>query len=67
MTNQVKHIQATDNRSIPGSLKAYIHQVLRVNETFRIGPANRRNPYIGLLENKVRFLLLSRGNQSAHE
>ena len=49
------------NWSIPSSLKAYIDQILRVNETFRIDPDNFQNPYIGLLKNKTLFLLLSRG------
>lgn len=51
------------NWSIPSSLKAYIDQVLRVNETFRFDRSNMQHPYVGLLENKTVFLLLSRGNQ----
>jgi FMN-dependent NADH-azoreductase len=51
------------NWSIPSALKAYIDQILRVNETWKFNPANRQNPYIGLLENKTLFLLLSRGAQ----
>ncbi|MDR6763734.1 FMN-dependent NADH-azoreductase [Flavobacterium sp. 2755] len=51
------------NWSIPSSLKAYIDQVLRLNETFKINPSNPENPYVGLLENKTLFLLLSRGSQ----
>jgi FMN-dependent NADH-azoreductase len=51
------------NWSIPSSLKAYIDQVLRVNETFKRNPVNGQNPYIGLLENKILFLLLSRGDE----
>jgi FMN-dependent NADH-azoreductase len=50
------------NWSIPSALKAYIDQVLRVNETFKINPADARHPYIGLLQNKTLFLLLSRGD-----
>ncbi len=49
------------NWSIPSTLKAYIDQVLRVNETWRINPANPLNPYVGLLQNKTLVLLLSRG------
>jgi FMN-dependent NADH-azoreductase len=49
------------NWSIPSSLKAYIDQVLRVNETFKVDRTNMQHPYIGLLENKTLFLLLSRG------
>jgi FMN-dependent NADH-azoreductase len=51
------------NWSIPSTLKAYIDQVLRVNETWKLNPANKENPYIGLLENKTVFLLLARGAQ----
>jgi FMN-dependent NADH-azoreductase len=51
------------NWSIPSSLKAYIDQILRVNETWKFNPTNMQNPYIGLLENKTLFLLLSRGAQ----
>lgn len=51
------------NWSITSSLKAYIDQVLRVNETWKLNPDNYQNPYIGLLENKSLFLLLSRGVQ----
>jgi FMN-dependent NADH-azoreductase len=51
------------NWSIPSTLKAYIDQVMRVNETFKIDPNNTQHPYIGLLENKTMYLLLSRGGQ----
>jgi FMN-dependent NADH-azoreductase len=51
------------NWSIPSSLKAYIDQVLRVNETFKVDPTKTQHPYIGLLENKALILLLSRGDQ----
>jgi FMN-dependent NADH-azoreductase len=50
------------NWSIPSSLKAYLDQVLRVNETFRIDTSKIKNPYLGLLENKTLFLLVSRGS-----
>lgn len=49
------------NWSVPSVLKAYIDQIVRVNETFKFNPANIENPYTGLLENKTLFLLLSRG------
>lgn len=51
------------NWSVPSVLKAYIDQILRVNETWKINPDNKQNPYIGLLENKTLFLLLTRGAQ----
>ncbi|WP_154782123.1 MULTISPECIES: FMN-dependent NADH-azoreductase [unclassified Flavobacterium] len=49
------------NWSIPSVLKAYIDQVVRVNQTWKLNPENLKNPYIGLLENKTLFVLLSRG------
>lgn len=51
------------NWSIPSSLKAYIDQVVRVNQTWRYNPDNIQDPYIGLLENKEVVLLLTRGSQ----
>jgi FMN-dependent NADH-azoreductase len=51
------------NWSIPSTLKAYLDQVMRVNQTFKVNTADAQNPYIGLLENKTLFLLLARGNQ----
>jgi FMN-dependent NADH-azoreductase len=51
------------NWSIPSALKAYIDQVVRVNETWKRNPDNMQSPYIGLLENKTVFLLLARGAQ----
>jgi len=49
------------NWSITSSLKAYLDQVLRINETWALNRDNRLDPYIGLLKNKTVFLLLSRG------
>ncbi|WP_264538149.1 FMN-dependent NADH-azoreductase [Flavobacterium sp. N1736] len=51
------------NWSVPSSLKAYIDQVLRVNETWIVNREDMKNPYIGLLKNKSLVLLLSRGAQ----
>lgn len=51
------------NWSIPSTLKAYIDQILRLNETFKIDPGNRQHPYTGLLENKTMILLVARGSQ----
>jgi FMN-dependent NADH-azoreductase len=51
------------NWSVPSSLKAYIDQVLRVNETWEVNKEDRQNPYIGLLKDKSLFLLFSRGAQ----
>ena len=49
------------NWSVPGVLKAYIDQVVRVNETWRINRQDPENPYMGMLENKTLLLFLSRG------
>jgi len=51
------------NWSVPSALKAYIDQVVRVNKTFEFNKADMENPYIGLLQGKTVFLLLSRGAQ----
>ena len=51
------------NWSVPSVLKAYIDQVLRVNETWEVNREDQKNPYIGLLKNKSLYLLLSRGAQ----
>lgn len=50
------------NWSIPSALKAYLDQVIRVNETIEISSKDPKNPYLGLLKNKSVYLLLSRGN-----
>lgn len=50
------------NWSVPSSLKAYIDQVLRVNETVSVRKDNPQDPYIGLLNNKKAYLLMVRGN-----
>lgn len=55
------------NWSVPGVLKAYIDQIVRVNETWRFNRENPNNPYFGLLENKTLVLLLSRGGSSYEE
>jgi len=51
------------NWSIGSSLKAYIDQIVRINETWKYNPDNIQNPYIGLLTNKKVVLLLTRGSQ----
>lgn len=51
------------NWSVTSSLKAYIDQILRVNETWELNHNDPKNPYMGLLKNKTLFLLLSRGAQ----
>jgi FMN-dependent NADH-azoreductase len=49
------------NWSIPSTLKAYIDQVMRINETFTVQYENGKQVYSGLLKGKSLFLLLSRG------
>lgn len=51
------------NWSIPSALKAYIDQILRMNETLKINPGTPENPYRGLLENKKAILILVRGGK----
>jgi FMN-dependent NADH-azoreductase len=55
------------NWSIPSALKAYIDQIVRVNQTFRPDRVKMPNPYVGLLENKKLFLLLSQGEEGYEE
>lgn len=50
------------NWSVPSVLKAYIDQVLRVNETVLVRKDNWENPYLGLLNDKKAYLLMVRGN-----
>ncbi|SDL37551.1 FMN-dependent NADH-azoreductase [Pedobacter antarcticus] len=50
------------NWSVPSALKAYIDQVIRVNETVLISKDDIKNPYTGLLKDKSVFLLMVRGN-----
>lgn len=49
------------NWSVPGTLKAYLDQIIRINETWKINPENPENPYNGLLGDKILFLFLTRG------
>lgn len=51
------------NWSVPSTLKAYIDQIMRLNETFTINPADPVKPYTGLLQNKTLVLLVARGSQ----
>lgn len=66
----VQELQETDilviatpmyNWSIPSTLKAYIDQVIRSNQTLGIDPTQPENPYVGLVKNKKAYLLLVRG------
>jgi len=50
------------NWSVPSALKAYIDQVLRVNETVLVSKSDIKNPYQGLLNDKKVYLLMVRGN-----
>jgi len=50
------------NWSIPSALKAYIDQIMRINETWKLNPENKLKPYTGLLKDKTLFLLLARGS-----
>lgn len=50
------------NWSVPSVLKAYIDQILRVNETVLVNKMTPENPYTGLLSDKRAYLLMVRGN-----
>ena len=50
------------NWSIPSPLKAYIDQIMRINETWRPNKADPQYPYTGLLKGKTLVLLLARGS-----
>lgn len=50
------------NWSIPSGLKAYIDQIMRINETWRFRSGVPDGDYVGLLKNKKLFILSSRGD-----
>ncbi|AWG23847.1 FMN-dependent NADH-azoreductase [Flavobacterium kingsejongi] len=50
------------NWSIPSGLKAYIDQIMRINETWKFRSGVPDGNYVGLLENKKMFILSSRGD-----
>jgi FMN-dependent NADH-azoreductase len=50
------------NWSIPAGLKAYIDQVMRINETWKFRSGVPDGDYVGLLKNKKMFILSSRGD-----
>jgi FMN-dependent NADH-azoreductase len=55
------------NWSIPSGLKAYIDQIMRINETWKFPSGKPDGNYIGLLENKKLFILSSRGDSGYNE
>ncbi|MDO5609007.1 MAG: aminotransferase class V-fold PLP-dependent enzyme [Capnocytophaga sp.] len=50
------------NWSIPSGLKAYIDQIMRINETWKFRSGTPDGDYVGLLTHKKMFLLSSRGD-----
>ncbi|MBW8198285.1 FMN-dependent NADH-azoreductase [Flagellimonas abyssi] len=50
------------NWSIPSGLKAYIDQLMRINETWKFRSGKPDGNYVGMLENKKMFILSSRGD-----
>lgn len=50
------------NWSIPSGLKAYIDQLMRINETWKFRSDTPDGDYVGLLKNKKMFILSSRGD-----
>lgn len=55
------------NWSIPSSLKAYIDQVMRINETWKFESGEPDGNYVGLLRNKKLYILSSRGDAGYNE
>jgi len=55
------------NWSIPSGLKAYIDQIMRINETWKFGSGKPDGDYVGLLHNKKLFILSSRGDNGYAE
>jgi len=55
------------NWSIPTGLKAYIDQIMRINETWKFRSGEPDGDYVGLLENKRLFILSSRGDNGYSE
>ena len=67
----IKELKANDiyvigapmyNWSIPSGLKAYIDQIMRINETWRFRSGVPDGDYVGLLKNKTVYILSSRGD-----
>lgn len=50
------------NWSIPSGLKAYIDQVMRINEIWKFRSGQPDGDYVGLLKNKKMYILSSRGD-----
>ena len=50
------------NWSLPSGLKAYLDQIMRINETWKFRSGKPDGDYVGLLENKKLFILSSRGD-----
>lgn len=55
------------NWSISIGLKAYIDQVMRINETWKFRSGEPDGDYVGLLEDKKLFILSSRGDSGYDE
>lgn len=55
------------NWSIPSGLKAYIDQVMRINETWKFRSGEPDGDYVGLLEGKKLYILSSRGDSGYYE
>ena len=55
------------NWSIPSGLKAYIDNIMRIDETWKFRSGVPDGEYVGLLENKKLFILSSRGDNGYAE
>lgn len=67
----VKELQESDviilgvpmyNWGIPSTLKSYIDQIMRINETWKFKSGKPDSNYVGLLKNKKMYLLSARGD-----
>lgn len=50
------------NWAIPSGLKAYIDQIMRINETWKFRSGKPDGDYVGLLKNKQLYILSTRGD-----
>ncbi|OYD42550.1 FMN-dependent NADH-azoreductase [Sphingobacterium cellulitidis] len=50
------------NWGIPSTLKSYIDQIMRINETWKFKSGKPDSNYVGLLKNKKMFILSARGD-----
>lgn len=54
------------NFGVPGQLKAYIDQIVRIGRTFDFEPSDHENPYRPLIPSKPVVIVISVGDGSLH-